>query len=453
MVVGNPASLLTIPISSISNSISFCLLTPNESLTIQPHVSYISNLSKSFSISSLSSLRFGNNYSLSSPQQSQHAPFKFRSLSSRRGNLFCLCSVKKRSKSGAALMQMSDFDDEMDDEFDDFEEDGNLGDYDDEDDGMFVPFGKMKKWLENKPRGFGEGKVYNTSTEDKLLEEMQKSQQAQAANINNLKNNPVHSAANKDVKHKKAPEVVPSGIRVCVANLPKKKNIQRDLKSAFKEVTGVVNIIPAVSGNKKTKDPICKGYAFVDFKSQENADRFVRQFSGQKVSFGRIQKQIKCKMANSHSSDDESEGNIYSGSNLNVHAPQESSNTYFDTDDSYIEENVSDVPVDWGNELVTAKLEDVMHKMESSNTSILNNDDTVEPILEHTSGSFSPKKQDKSRTTKKNIVMKGRGKKVPKMEILGSAKRLKVKEKAVLNDVFAKYRLQSPVSQGKRADS
>lgn len=35
-----------------------------------------------------------------------------------------------------------------------------------------------------------------------------------------------------------------------------------------------MNIIPAVSGNKKTKDPICKGFAFVDFKSEEDANRY-----------------------------------------------------------------------------------------------------------------------------------------------------------------------------------
>lgn len=58
-----------------------------------------------------------------------------------------------------------------------------------------------------------------------------------------------------------------------VINLPKKKNVHRDLKTAFKDVQGIINIIPAVSGNKKTKDPICKGFAFVDFKSEEDAAR------------------------------------------------------------------------------------------------------------------------------------------------------------------------------------
>lgn len=65
-----------------------------------------------------------------------------------------------------------------------------------------------------------------------------------------------------------------SGFRVRVTNLPKKKNVHRDLKAAFKEVSGVLNIAPAVSGNKKTKDPVCKGFALVDFKTGVDANRY-----------------------------------------------------------------------------------------------------------------------------------------------------------------------------------
>ena len=81
-----------------------------------------------------------------------------------------------------------------------------------------------------------------------------------------------------------APEVVPSGVRVRVVNLPKKKNIHRDLKSAFVGVPGIRNIIPAVFGNKKTRDPVCKGFAFVDFKSEEDATRYLFFFSLSKNS-------------------------------------------------------------------------------------------------------------------------------------------------------------------------
>ena len=71
-----------------------------------------------------------------------------------------------------------------------------------------------------------------------------------------------------------ASEGVPSGIRVRINNLPKKKNIYRDLKSAFKGVPGTINISPVNSGNKKTRDPVCKGLAFVDFKSVKDANRY-----------------------------------------------------------------------------------------------------------------------------------------------------------------------------------
>lgn len=68
-------------------------------------------------------------------------------------------------------------------------------------------------------------------------------------------------------------EETPSGIRVRIVNLPKKKNIHRDLKLAFDGTPGILNIVPMVSGNSKTRDPVCKGFAFVDFKSEEDSVR------------------------------------------------------------------------------------------------------------------------------------------------------------------------------------
>ncbi|KAI3889896.1 hypothetical protein MKX03_017819 [Papaver bracteatum] len=70
-----------------------------------------------------------------------------------------------------------------------------------------------------------------------------------------------------------APAVQPSGIRVRLSNLPRKKNIQRDLQSAFKGFVGIVSVSPAVSGSKKTREPICKGFVFVYFTSKEAANR------------------------------------------------------------------------------------------------------------------------------------------------------------------------------------
>jgi len=70
-------------------------------------------------------------------------------------------------------------------------------------------------------------------------------------------------------------KLVPNGSRVRLVNLPKKKNILRDLKSALQGIPGIINIVPAVLGNKKTRDPICKGFAFVDFKREDDAARCV----------------------------------------------------------------------------------------------------------------------------------------------------------------------------------
>ena len=90
-------------------------------------------------------------------------------------------------------MEMHDF--EEDDDFFDEEEEEETGFDEDEE---FIPLTNMKKWLENKPRGFGEGKVYDTSIEDKLMEEIEQSRKAQLANINNLKNKPAMAISKKE---------------------------------------------------------------------------------------------------------------------------------------------------------------------------------------------------------------------------------------------------------------
>lgn len=64
-----------------------------------------------------------------------------------------------------------------------------------------------------------------------------------------------------------------SGICVRLWNLPKKRNIHRDLQTAFKGFRGILHINPAIAGNKKTRDPICKGFAFVDLATEEAATR------------------------------------------------------------------------------------------------------------------------------------------------------------------------------------
>ncbi|KAG7586521.1 RNA-binding domain superfamily [Arabidopsis thaliana x Arabidopsis arenosa] len=222
----------------------------------------------------------------------------FRAVLEKRSNGFCSFAVKKRN---SELMdndgeEDDDDDDDDDEDWGEFDEEDE-GEEEDEDEGELLPMDKMKKWLEKKPRGFGLGKKYETSIEDKLLDEIQQSWKAQAANLNKLKNDPLKSQQLKrDDNLIKGTGETEIGFRVRVTNLPKKKNVHRDLKVAFKEVSGVLCITPAVSGNKKTKDPVCKGFAHVDFKSEIDANRFVKQFTGQSLAFGKVIKQIKCQV-------------------------------------------------------------------------------------------------------------------------------------------------------------
>ncbi|KAL9251197.1 hypothetical protein AKJ16_DCAP00142 [Drosera capensis] len=198
-----------------------------------------------------------------------------------------------------------DDDDELD-FLDDFDDDVNDDDDEEEEEEVEEEFegtkyGKLKSWMKKKPTGFGEGKEYDTLLEEKLLEEIEQSRIAQFANINRLK---LEASRPMSKKLEKAPEVIPSGIRVLITNLPKKRNILRDLKSAFKEVSGIISISPMVSGNKKTRDPICKGLAYVYFKSMDEANRFIDLFSGQTVTFGKAVKKLKYELVNSSYSDD-----------------------------------------------------------------------------------------------------------------------------------------------------
>uniref|UniRef100_A0A453RES8 RRM domain-containing protein n=1 Tax=Aegilops tauschii subsp. strangulata TaxID=200361 RepID=A0A453RES8_AEGTS len=96
------------------------------------------------------------------------------------------------------------------------------------------------------------------------------------------------------------------GVHVRIWNLPKKKNIHKDLNLAFKGFPGLVTINPANSGTKKTRDPICKGFAFVKLESVDAATRFVELYSRKAVSFGKVEKPIKCCIVEGHVSTDPS---------------------------------------------------------------------------------------------------------------------------------------------------
>eukprot|EP00249_Psilotum_nudum_P018438 c26804_g1_i2 orf=449-2269(+) len=143
-----------------------------------------------------------------------------------------------------------------------------------------------------KPPGFGHGKVYDTSVEDMLLKEIEQGKTGQA--LAALKREKIRKAVkdnkrNDGQKQEKA-YTIPSGVEVWVSKLPKKKNIERDLRAAFSCVPGLLHIQAIASGNEKTRDPICKGSAFLIFADVGAAESFMRQFADKLISFGKIEK-------------------------------------------------------------------------------------------------------------------------------------------------------------------
>lgn len=111
----------------------------------------------------------------------------FRPILSTLRTNFCVSSLKSRRKGGhtrSAINSSDGEEEEVEDEIEEEEED------EDEEEDEFIPLRSMKEWYANKPRGFGEGKVYDTSLEEKLAAEIERSRRAQLANINKLKSSP-----------------------------------------------------------------------------------------------------------------------------------------------------------------------------------------------------------------------------------------------------------------------
>ncbi|KAL6983621.1 hypothetical protein U1Q18_017003 [Sarracenia purpurea var. burkii] len=359
---------------------------------------------------------------------------------------FCVSAVRN----GLLGRDDFDYDDEDDEEGEGYGYGDGDGDGDDEEDEeVFVPLRNMKRWLENKPRGFGEGKAYDTSIEDKLLDEMEQSREAQLVNVEKLKNNPENSNSKKGILHKqRAHEDAPSGIRVRLANLPKKKNIHRDLQLAFEGVPGIVNIIPAVSGNKKTRDPICKGFAFIDLKSEEDANRFIQIISRQSVSFGKIQKQIICEIMNSKSPSSTREPPT-NGSYAQLAAATlakgpsadfDIDNSSLDSQELFASDELDEEGVD---ERVQSQWDNGGENLGSFSLSKRSIGDTLGTKTEP---EMSAKQNEIVRENEKKLEAKRKRTKVPKWNIPGSANRLKVKEKAVLTGVLSKYAVQAASS-------
>ncbi|KAF3683763.1 putative cyclin-D1-1-like [Capsicum annuum] len=337
-------------------------------------------------------------------------------------------------KNEVEVEEIDNLDDDDDVDVDDF-----IGDEDDDDE-VIMPLRNMKKWLEHKPKGFGVDKVYDTAVEDKLMEEIEQSRKAQLANINKLKNNPVNASA-KNVQQDK---VVQDGLRVRLVNLPKKMNINKDLRVAFKGVSGIANIVPVVTGNKKTRNPICKGLAYIDFKSKNEAQRFVQMFSGRSISFGKVQKQIKCEMINpgSHKSK-----TIQSVDEIKYAPEQEKPDLHGDQDDDFdadflsdSEENIfidDDVPeVDD----LSADTDDYVENSETLCAESTSGDE--QDVREETESSEQKKVEAKEK--KKQKKPKQKKEMVSKLNVPGSARKLKIKDKAVLTGVLSKYAQKIP---------
>ncbi|KAL5208575.1 hypothetical protein ABZP36_033010 [Zizania latifolia] len=181
-----------------------------------------------------------------------------------------------------------------------FEEEESEGE--DEDEEVEVEVDE-DEFLKNRPRpvGFGAGKTYTTDIEEQLLREMGLGGGRRRSEPTPAKNRAAANSAKVTDG-----DLNDGVVHVRVWNLPKKKNIHKDLKLAFKGFPGLINFEPAVSANKKTRDPVCKGFAFLKMESVESATRFVELYSQKTVSFGKIQKPIRCCIVDGHSPADSS---------------------------------------------------------------------------------------------------------------------------------------------------
>eukprot|EP00271_Cylindrocystis_brebissonii_P018637 TRINITY_DN538_c0_g3_i1.p1 TRINITY_DN538_c0_g3~~TRINITY_DN538_c0_g3_i1.p1 ORF type:complete len:618 (+),score=193.40 TRINITY_DN538_c0_g3_i1:29-1882(+) len=104
------------------------------------------------------------------------------------------------------------------------------------------------------------------------------------------------------VKKKKELPPAPAGVQVWVGNLPKKRNVERDLQAQLRNVAGLLHVRPVTSGSGKTREPTCVGFAFLTFSNERQATRFVTAYQGKTLPFGKVEKKLVCQLASSHSS-------------------------------------------------------------------------------------------------------------------------------------------------------
>ncbi|XP_068643069.1 uncharacterized protein [Aristolochia californica] len=328
------------------------------------------------------------------------------------------------------------------------EHDSDVAEEDEEEDDemVVIPFREMKRWFENRPKGFGEGKDYDTSLEETLWQEIEQSKKAQIANINKLKSGSAVSSPKREKAIGKATECALSGIPVRLDNLPKKKNIHRDLGIAFKGFPGINHISPAVSGSKKTRDPICRGFAFIYLESEEAAHRFVEAYSRTSIKFGKVEKQITCAIEipnaspNSYSGQSADEKDMRSDADEILWDSKEESSSE-ESDDAILNGsleisgeliNVKDAPI-------LHDSEDIEAGFEKLNISDNNKGDNLRMGREND----ATKDVDSPTKPKQNNGVMNKNRKAPEkglnLRIPGSAKRLKIREKIVFTGAFSKY--------------
>ncbi|KAF3794666.1 hypothetical protein EJ110_NYTH06921 [Nymphaea thermarum] len=352
------------------------------------------------------------------------------------GRARCFYCNATRKKEGARMRTRYvdvELGNDDDDGFDDFDEEGENEDVGGSDDGELLPFDKMRSWLDKRPRGFGEEKTYETSLEDQLLQEIEQSRKALEANLNNLKRNKSKSESMKQPLKQQQD----GRARIRVGNLPKKKNIHRDLRSSFKGFPGLLNISPAVTGNKTTRDPICKGFAFLDFESDATANRFLELYSGQTVVFGKIEKQISCDALKPDSLPKSDLDTKVSGSE-STNLPMEPSYR------SEIEDPAGTI-TPAGN----SDKEDIDSESgQGLGLNFQNSESSINDTEEETASSniSTPRKQKKMKVRKKQVKGPKPEKGLKSLKVLGSASRLKIRERAVLTDVFSKCGANTPSS-------
>ncbi|XP_024537321.1 glutamic acid-rich protein [Selaginella moellendorffii] len=180
--------------------------------------------------------------------------------------------------------------------------------HDDSEEGDFTDIVDMAEWMKNKPPGFGIGKEYDTALEEEILEEMDKGSAGAGEKKKKSSEKPgdqtsanpmgrislkdgkvVEGSGNKSTRTRK-PEPQVEGIKVKVTHLPRKKNISKDLRLAYKGVPGLLQIRPNELANNKTREPVCKGSAILTFAKESNALRFMEKFKIRKLLFGKLEK-------------------------------------------------------------------------------------------------------------------------------------------------------------------